>query len=59
MKKHQCIYKYTKGPQSTKTDETATVTQRGNTDRTTNFFVFFFFFFDCCYMCWCQTAKTD
>ena len=33
--------------------QTATVTQRGNTDRT-----FFSFFFDWGYMCGCQTTKT-
>ena len=40
MKKYYCIYKYTKGPQNTETDETATVTAIGNTDRTNFFFLF-------------------
>ena len=45
MKKYQCIYKYTKGAQSTETDErdsdSDTERQHGQNDM---FFVFFSFF---------------
>ena len=42
MKKYKCIYKYTKGPQSTETQkQTETVTQKCNTDRTYFFSLFF------------------
>ena len=41
MKKYYCIYKYTKGPQNTETDETdSDITAIGNTDRTNFFFLF-------------------
>ena len=53
MKKYYCIYKYTKGPQNTETDETDRDSdiKKGNTYRRT------FFFFDWAYLCGCQTTK--
>ena len=54
MKKYKCIYKYTKGPQSTEIDEkdSNSYTDR-QMDRTE-----FFSFFDWGYTCGRQTTKT-
>ena len=52
MKKCYCIYKYTKGPQNTETDETDSDSNRQH--RQNNFF----FFFDWGYMCGHQNTKT-
>ena len=57
MKKYKCIYKYTKGPQSTEIDETDSNSYTDwQMDRTE--FFFFFNFFDWGYTCRHQTTKT-
>ena len=44
MKKYKCIYKYTKGPQSTEIDETDSNSYTDRQMDRTEFFSFFFFF---------------
>ena len=56
MKKYYCIYKYTKEPQSTETDETVSDSDTKRQDGQNNIF-FLFFFFDWGYMCGRQTTK--
>ena len=61
MKKYYCIYKYTKEPQSTETDETDSDSDTKRQDGQNNIFFQFFsflFFFDWGYMCGRQTTKT-
>ena len=57
MKKYYCIYKYTKEPQSTETDETVSDSDTKRQDGQNNIFFLFFFFFDWGYMCGRQTTK--
>ena len=58
MKKYKCIYKYTKGPQSTEIDETDSNSYTDWQMDRTEFFSFFFNFFDWGYTCGHQTTKT-
>ena len=55
MKKYYCIYKYTKGPQNTETDETDSDSDSNRQHRQNKFF---FSFFDWGYMYGHQNAKT-
>ena len=57
MKKYQCIYKYTKGAQSTETDETDSDSDTERQHGQSNIFFFSFFFFDWGYMCGHQNQK--
>ena len=43
MKKYYCIYKYTKEPQSTETDETVSDSDTKRQDGQNNIFFLFFF----------------
>ena len=57
MKKYWCIYKYTKGPQSTETDETDRDSDIKRQHLQNNIF-FVVVVVDWGYMCgWCQTTK--